>query len=159
MTIRPANSKDLSDLLKITRACALDMQKNGIFQWNEHYPNREQFQKDIARKELYVLTENEGLVGCIVISTLYDEFYKGVKWLTPDGHHFFIHRLAVHPSRQGKGYAQKLMDHAEAMARKQKMASIRLDTFSKNKRNQRFYEARGYQRTGEVFFPKQMHSF
>ena len=33
--------------------------------------------------------------------------------------------------------------------------SIRLDTFSQNKSNNKFYESRGYQKLGDVFFRKQ----
>ena len=155
MTIRKAVLKDIPEILKITKACAQKMRLQGIYQWNGYYPSREAFENDLQREELYVLESRKKLIGCIVISTHFDEFYKDIEWLTPDSNHFFIHRLAVHPDQQGKGYAQALMDHAEIMAREQQLTSIRLDTFSKNERNQRFYEARGYQRLGEIFFPKQ----
>lgn len=155
MKIRKAVSKDIPNILQITRACAEKMRLQGIYQWNEYYPSREAFENDCSREELYVLEKGKSLLGCIVISTLYDEFYKDVKWITPDSRHYFIHRLAVHPNHQGKGYARKLMDYAEKSAVEHQMTSIRLDTFSKNPRNQRFYEARGYQRLGAIFFPKQ----
>ena len=72
----------------------------------------------------------------------------------------YIHRLAVHPEYQGKGFAQKMMDYAEDYARKENYISVRLDTFSQNHRNQRFYEARGYQKLGDIYFPKQsVHPF
>jgi ribosomal protein S18 acetylase RimI-like enzyme len=47
------------------------------------------------------------------------------------------------------------MDYAEAFAKAKKAPSVRLDTFSQNHQNQRFYEARGYQRLGSIYFPKQ----
>ena len=56
---------------------------------------------------------------------------------------------------QGQGIARQLMDYAEAHAQQEKCTAVRLDTFSKNPRNQRFYKARGYQQLGDVFFPKQ----
>ena len=56
---------------------------------------------------------------------------------------------------QGQGYAQQLMSLAEEQARQQGFESIRLDTFSQNPRNQQFYEQRGYQRLGNIYFPKQ----
>ena len=37
------------------------------------------------------------------------------------------------------------MDFAEEYAREKKFISVRLDTFSMNKRNLKFYESRGYQ--------------
>jgi len=47
------------------------------------------------------------------------------------------------------------MDFAETFARENMFDSIRLDTFSQNKRNQQFYERRGYQRLADIFFPNQ----
>ena len=154
-TIRKATLKDLDGILQITKACAQKMRLQGIYQWNGYYPSREAFEHDVARQELYVLEKGKKLIGCIVISSLADEFYKDIEWLTEDGKQYYIHRLAVHPDQQGKGFAQILMDYAENMARENEITSIRLDTFSKNERNQRFYEQRGYQRLGEIFFPKQ----
>jgi ribosomal protein S18 acetylase RimI-like enzyme len=89
-----------------------------------------------------------------------DEEYASVQWLTPNKNNLYIHRLAVLPDLQGKGKARLLMDEAERKARDEQAASIRLDTFSENKRNQRFYEARGYQKLGAIYFPKQsIHPF
>jgi ribosomal protein S18 acetylase RimI-like enzyme len=75
--------------------------------------------------------------------------------LTKNKNNIYIHRLAVHPNLQGKGYAQQLMKFAEHYAQENNVLSIRLDTFSQNKRNQKFYELRGYKKLGDIFFPKQ----
>jgi ribosomal protein S18 acetylase RimI-like enzyme len=153
--IRRAKISEIPDILTITRACAQKMQENGIFQWNEHYPSKEAFLKDIEREELFVIEENNIVQGTIVISTLMDEEYEPIEWLTPNGNSTYIHRLSVHPDLQGKGLAQKMMDFAENHAREHRFVSVRLDTFSQNKRNQRFYEQRGYQKLGDIYFPKQ----
>lgn len=153
--IRRAKISEIPDILTITRACAKKMEENGIFQWNEHYPSKEAFIKDIERYELFVIEENRTVQGTIVISTLMDDEYKPIKWLTPNGNSTYIHRLSVHPNFQGKGFAQQMMDFAEAYSRENGFVSVRLDTFSQNKRNQRFYEQRGYQKLGDIFFPKQ----
>ncbi|GAB4509445.1 MAG: GNAT family N-acetyltransferase [Allomuricauda sp.] len=153
--IRRAKISEIPDILTITQACAKKMQENGIFQWNEHYPSKEAFQKDIDRGELFVVEEKNTVQGTIVISTLMDEEYKPIQWLTPNGNSVYIHRLSVHPNLQGKGLAQQMMDFAENHAREHGFVSVRLDTFSQNKRNQRFYEQRGYQKLGDIYFPKQ----
>ncbi|WP_431132886.1 GNAT family N-acetyltransferase [Psychroserpens mesophilus] len=153
--IRKASLKDIDSLIEITKACAGDMIVKHIFQWNEHYPNRTAFENDIKRKELYVLDIKNTIIGCIVISTFMDAEYLPVIWLTPNKNNSYIHRLAVHPKHQGKGYAQLLMDYAENHAVENNDTSIRLDTFSKNMRNQKFYELRGYKKLGAIYFPKQ----
>nr|WP_316931596.1 GNAT family N-acetyltransferase [Flavimarina sp. Hel_I_48] len=105
--IRLARKGDIDAILKLTRACAQKMIDVGIFQWNEEYPSRAAFDNDIARQELYVLEEAENLLGCVVISTFEDLFYKEVTWLSNDDKpSVYIHRLAVHPDYQGQGIAQ-----------------------------------------------------
>ncbi|MBT2160168.1 GNAT family N-acetyltransferase [Zobellia barbeyronii] len=153
--VRSAKLSEIPEILNITRACAAAMIKNGIYQWNEDYPNKEAFQLDIERGELYVLEEDGQIIGTIVLSTLMDEEYVPIEWLTPSDKNIYIHRVSVHPDLQGKGYAQELMTFAEDYARKNSFASVRLDTFSQNKRNQKFYETRGFERLGDIFFPKQ----
>jgi len=158
--IRRAKISEIPDIMRITKACAAHMIRKGIYQWNEHYPNADAFEKDIERQELYVLLIDEKIRGTLVISTLMDEEYKSVSWATENGNSVYIHRLAVHPSFQGKGHAQELMNFAENYARQKAFASLRLDTFSQNKRNQQFYETRGYQKLSDIYYPKQSeHSF
>jgi len=153
--IRKALLQEIPQLLELTRACAKKMIAEGILQWNEHYPNADAFKKDVERDELFVMISNNDIVGCITISTLKDEEYDSIQWLTPDATNFYIHRLAIHPKFQHQGFAKQLMDFAEKMAEEKKATSIRLDTFSKNIRNQKFYEARGYTKLGGIYFPKQ----
>ncbi len=153
--IRAAQTKDLEALMNITKACAQFMISKGIYQWNDHYPDRASFQRDIQRRELYIAEINGTLAGCICISSLKDPEYLPVQWLSQTENNLYIHRLAVHPHFQGQGYARKLMDYAEACAQQKGFESVRLDTFSQNKRNQLFYELRGYQRLEDIYFPKQ----
>ncbi|MBT8186358.1 MAG: GNAT family N-acetyltransferase [Croceitalea sp.] len=153
--IRTAKISEIVDILAITKACASHMIERGIFQWNQHYPSEQAFLKDVQRNELFIKIEKDTLIGAIVISTHMDEEYGPIDWLTPNDNNIYIHRLCVHPVQQGKGHAQALMDFAEKYAREQLFTSVRLDTFSQNKRNQKFYEARGYKRLGDIFFPKQ----
>ena len=153
--IRKGRLTDINLILELTKACAEAMIDKGIYQWNSHYPNRMAFEADIERGELYVLELNSELLGCVVISTHMDKEYVPIKWLTSNKNNIYVHRLAIHPKLQGKGYAQKLMDFAETFAIENDYASIRLDTFSQNSRNQKFYELRGYKRLGSIYFPKQ----
>lgn len=150
--IRCAKISEITDILTLTKACAAYMIQNGIYQWNNQYPSKEVFEKDIKRQELYVLEIDGLLIGTLVLSTYIDKEYIPVKWLTPNKNNLYIHRLAVHPNHQKKGYAQQMMDFGENHARKNDFKSIRLDTFSQNTRNHKFYEIRGYQKLGPINF-------
>lgn len=153
--IRKGTISDIDNILEITKACAAYMITENIFQWNEFYPNKAAFINDVNRGEFYVLENDNTILGCITISTFMDEEYTPISWLTPNKNNIYIHRLAVHPNLQGKGHAQHLMEFAEYYAKENKYLSIRLDTFSQNKRNQKFYELREYKKLGDIYFPKQ----
>lgn len=153
--ILKAKIEELQEIKSLTESCARAMIDKGIYQWNEHYPSLEKLRKDILKDELYVLKQHNQILGIIVITSEKDEEYNPINWLSKTENNLYIHRLATHPDHWGKGYARQLMDFAEERARKDNYESVRLDTFSMNKRNQRFYEARGYQRLGNIYFPKQ----
>jgi ribosomal protein S18 acetylase RimI-like enzyme len=153
--IREATVGDLDAILEITKSCAKKLVSKNIFQWNDYYPNRRAFENDLYKKWLYVTIKESKVIGCVCVSDFMDDEYTAVKWLTANNNNIYIHRLAVHPAYQGLGFAQKMMSFAERFARKKEYKSIRLDTFSKNISNQRFYEQRGYKKLGDIFFPNQ----
>ena len=155
MSIRQAIITDLDIVKKIAEACAIDMANYSIFQWNEKYPSRDVFKNDIETGALYVLEINKKIVGCIMLTDVKDDSYKDVKWLTKDFKNLYVHRLAVNPDYQKKGHGRRLMDFAESFAVENNFTSIRLDTFSLNHRNNKFYKSRGYTQLGDVFFPIQ----
>lgn len=155
MVIKKASEPDLSQLLSIVKSCGQNLIEQGIFQWNEEYPSKEVLLEDIELQELWKLEDGNKIVGLIVLTEIEDEEYQHVKWLTKNQRHLYIHRLAVHPKFQGKGYAQKLMDFAEKFAKEKGYNSIRLDTFSQNKRNLKFYEQRNYIKLESIYFPNQ----
>jgi len=160
MIIIKPKKQDIQELLQVTKTCAQAMIANGIYQWNENYPSYEAFEKDIELGQLWVLKLDDVIIGAVVVSEIMDEEYKVIDWLTPNTKNGYIHRLAIHPDFQGKGFAQKLMDFAETYAKENNFVSLRLDTFSVNKRNNKFYKKRGYQKLGDVYFPKQsQHPF
>jgi ribosomal protein S18 acetylase RimI-like enzyme len=150
--IRVALKKDLTKIIQITKACAKHMCAMGISQWNENYPSLEAFEKDLKNGELFVLQKENKVIGAIVISTTKDEVYESIDWLTADTTNGYLHRLCIHPSHQGKGHARSLLDYAENYLKTLGAISVRLDTFSKNLRNNNLYQARGYKRLGNVYF-------
>ena len=150
--IRPATENDILSILEITRACAKHLCSQGIFQWNENYPSKTAFEHDQKNRELFVLEIDTEIIGAIAISTKKDTIYEPIKWLAQDSTNGYLHRLCVHPIHQGKGHASKLLDFAEELLKSTGAISVRLDTFSKNIKNNKLYEARGYKRLGDVYF-------
>ena len=153
--IELATLNELDRVKEIAEACAKNMIENNIFQWNDKYPSREIFKDDIKNKSLYVSKINQEVVGCIMFSFRKDDVYKTVNWITEDEYNLYIHRLAVDPIFQKRGIARKMMDFAEDFAKSNNYISVRLDTFSQNPRNNKFYKSRGYNKLDDVYFPRQ----
>jgi len=151
--IRKAKLNELREIKTLTEACAKALQQQNIFQWNEHYPSLKKLQNDIEKQELYVFEAENTIISIIVLTSKMDEVYRNIDWLSETDNNLYVHRLATHPEFWGKGYARTMMEFAEEFAKNKNFISIRLDTFSKNIRNQKFYEARGYKKLGDVYFP------
>lgn len=153
--IRLAHKSDLDRVLQITRLCAKEMESRQVFQWNEHYPDRQSFVNDINNSELYVYSIQDVVIGCVSICAFMDEVYSKVYWKTNGKNSVYVHRLAVDPKHQKQGIGSKLMDFAENESKLNGIESIRLDTFSQNTVNQNFYEKRGYVKLEDIYFPLQ----
>ena len=153
--VRLAQTSDLDRLLQITRLCAIEMESRKVFQWNEHYPDRQSFVRDVNNSELYVYCIKDMVVGCVSVCSLMDNVYSKVSWKTDGKNSIYIHRLAVDPGYQKQGIGSKLMDFAEKKSKSDGFDSIRLDTFSQNTVNQNLYEARGYIKLEDIYFPLQ----
>lgn len=152
LTISLGNIVEVDQILALTRACGQHMRDNGIDQWDADYPSREILLQDLETETLFAYRENDTVIGIVVLNETQDAEYADVDWSTTEAdRNIVVHRLAVRPDHQGKGIARQLMDFAEAWAVENKYDAIRLDTFSQNTRNQRFYTSRGYRNLGSVY--------
>ena len=152
--IRLAKLSEMNTIAKMLARCGKHLREQGIDQWDENYPNLSQIEIDIKTETCFICVENETILGCVVLNEIQDEEYFQLNWLTKnDARHLMVHRLGVDPKSQGKGIARALMDFSESYAKTSNYHSIRLDTFSQNQRNQRFYLNRNYIEIGKIFLP------
>ena len=153
--IELAKIEDIDLIMNIIKACTAHMIENGIFQWNDKYPTKQSFIDDINNDDLFVLKVNSKIIGCACASFDMDEFYETIVWDSECKKSIYVHRLAVHPSNQGRGYARFFLDFIEDYARKNGCGSVRLDTFSMNKKNNSMYLKLGYKKLGKIYFRDQ----
>ena len=92
MAIRKAKTEDIEAVLSIIKACAIDLMSKDIYQWSEHYPNKKDFENDIENCWLYVVENENEIIGCISISTHMDQEYQSVKWLSKSNKNIYIHQ-------------------------------------------------------------------
>ena len=148
LTISPAVPDDLPVLFDLTRLCIGRMREQGIDQWDDIYPDEALFARDVAAGTVHLLREGEAVIGCVTVDTSLDPLWNDMDWSRPDSGASAVHRLMVHPDRQGQGLARRLMSRAEAIARERGSHSLRLDAFLANPASLRLYESLGYRRTG-----------
>jgi ribosomal protein S18 acetylase RimI-like enzyme len=96
----------------------------------DDYPRR------IANSQTWVLEDLRRIAGVLVLEE------------RPDA--FVLDNIAIHPDWQGKGLGRRLMDFAEAEARRRGWAMIRLYTHALMTENQALYRRLGYVETGRI---------
>jgi len=154
MQITTAKPSELKTLTELTAACIIAMRQQGIDQWDEVYPSPELLARDIEAGTVSLLWDEKTPIGTITLDQNLDPLWNGMDWSRPDSGASAIHRVMVHPARQGQGLARRLMAHAESRARERGSHSIRLDAFTANPASLRLYEALGYRRTGTATMRK-----
>lgn len=69
MEFRQGTIEDLDHICCLIESAIKRMEAQGIHQWDEVYPSREDFVHDIINGILYTVTENNRLIAIYVIST------------------------------------------------------------------------------------------
>ena len=153
MKIRCANSQDLNAVMNLIRSCTCYMEAQEIHQWDEIYPDESTIKNDIGKQQLYLLKDTGYICGIIALNEFQEPQYKNISWKF-QGKTLVVHRLAIEPSCQRKGYARMLMQFAHKLAIEQQYETIRLDAFVHNPAAVALYEKLGYRMAGTVTFRK-----
>lgn len=148
MEFRPARQEDIDSICELVAAAIVHMQEQKIFQWDEIYPTREDFLKDLQESTLFVgMIEGEVAVTFTVNQTC-DPKYDDGDWQYPEEEYRIVHRLCVNPKFQGRGVAGRALRYIEEELRVQKVGAVRLDAFSKNPTAIALYTGNGYEKRG-----------
>ena len=152
MNVKVARESNISDIMNLISDCIMDMESQGIYQWNDGYPTLDVITKDVQSKSLYIMKRQGDILGIITLDEEQEPQYKEIKWFSDGESVLVVHRLAVHPKWQHRRIGRKLMDFAEQFAIENSYTSIRLDVYSQNPRAVSFYETRDYNKAGQVYF-------
>ena len=90
LSIKRAIIENIDSIMDIISKCTQHMISNGIFQWNDTYPSRDTFLKDIEDENLYVLFKKDKIIGCVSFCNKMDEFYEKVEWISDSKNNFRI---------------------------------------------------------------------
>jgi GNAT superfamily N-acetyltransferase len=153
MLIRQAGDADVQELAQLFVSVTDAMLAEGIGQWHYTYPLAEHIQKDIDHQSCYVGVVGGKIVATITLDFKQDVQYRKVAWNAYGKLALVVHRLAVHPHGQGKGFGRQMMLYAEEKATECGANTIRLDAYSLNPSSNAMYRSMGYRRaSGYCFF-------
>lgn len=152
--VRLANINDLDSVVEVINDAKALFKSDGSDQWQDtdNYPNEETMKKDIARNELYVKVIDDKIVGCVVLSDLEEEAYKGIydgEWKTK-GHYMTLHRIAVKNGYYHQGIAKELLGEVINVAKKKMVSAIKVDTKITNIRMMTLLQRFGFEITGKI---------
>ena len=153
---RLGSEQDLEAVCLLIRQAIKEMESHGIYQWDDIYPAREDFEEDIEKHTLYLACLNEDLVAIYVISDECDEQYKNGQWKYDEKTAYILHRFCVSPLFQNQGIGKTVLLHVEEQIKEMGYQSVRLDTFTENPFAQRLYRHNGYEPRGHANWRKGM---
>ena len=145
--IRLATDEDLKSIMNIINDVKEEMKKENNPQWHADYPLISDFQKDMDEKSLYVVFILLMLGGQLQINS--NDQYQQVKNQT-DSPALVLHRLAISPKFQKKGYAQKLFQFAEETAIKNNIFFLKADTEKSNKKMNQLFQKLNFTKKGTL---------
>ncbi|MFC7440096.1 GNAT family N-acetyltransferase [Laceyella putida] len=153
MQLVHAHEEQLAEIMEIYRNVVQMMNKQGIYQWAEDYPNEDVLKNDIAKGNLYTLLDEGQIAAIVALDQEFEPEYEQIPWQDQSGRFLVVHRLCVNPDNQGKGVSRILMQEIERFAREHGYASIRLDTQMANEKAMRLYDVNGFEQRGTFHFP------
>jgi hypothetical protein len=95
MDFKIGTIQDLDSVCLLIKDAIAEMEKNDIYQWDEIYPARSDFEKDIRNNNLYIVFEEDELVAFYVISGEYDDQYNNADWKYEAESAYVLHRFCV----------------------------------------------------------------
>ncbi len=144
MNYRLGTKDDLDYICELIQDAIKTMESYGIYQWDELYPERADFESDIEAGNLYVVHEDDSMVAVYVISRECDEEYHECGWEGKDEEAYILHRFCVSPEYQNRGIGKMVLLHIEEQIRDMGCLSVRLDVFSQNPYALKLYRNNGY---------------
>ena len=149
--MRKATMADLADIMTMVKNTIIEMHGYNNHQWDETYPQENDFSNDIDRGELFVAERNGGIAGFVCINRIEPDEYKGVSWSTGEPA-IVIHRMVVGAEYRRQKVGTELVCYAEELARQHQLTNLKTDTYSLNHNAQHIFEKCGYRRVGTMSF-------
>lgn len=155
LRIRLAEERDFQKIFPLYSGATQKLQRKGIDQWDEFYPDAAILSADVRKREMLLLEKGGKLVSAAVVNEEQAPEYGEVGWrICREEPPAVLHRLCVCSRAQGRGLGSQTLLAAERFAFSRGYRYIRLDAFPRNSAALRLYESAGYKKAGTVRFRK-----
>ena len=147
MEIELAIKDDLLQIKEMLNSVIENLDKNNILIWNKYYPY-EAYREDIEQKRLYLLKEEDEIIGFISLlpPNVHEEDFEWSK-----GKALFISRFVINLNYQRKGYAKQFLDGIVNIAKSKNADMLRLTVVKINKPAVSFYEKYGFKKVYGIY--------
>ncbi|NLE62898.1 MAG: GNAT family N-acetyltransferase [Bacteroidales bacterium] len=156
--IRLSRSSDIDNIMMVVNQTIDIMARKNNPQWNEHYPTRSDFLKDIETNNLYIYEIDNEIGGLLCLNKEEPEEYGAVSWSLPNTA-VVLHRMTVNPVYRRQQIGTKLLLFAEKYALQTDCYYLKTDTYSMNYFMNYLFIKVGYRKTGEIHMNNKPKSF
>ena len=143
VTFRMARHCDAEQVLSLYQRA-----RTGEFcTWNEYYPGITEVEEDLKTENLYVMTQDESIIGAISVVPENELDCFGC-WSCREGKE--IARVVIDHAYQGRGLALDMVQHVEAILRGKGCKAIHLSVVKTNIPARKTYIKAGFVAVGEA---------
>ncbi len=116
------------------------------------YPSCSTAEEALKRDDLFVLEENDQIIGAAIINQQQVDVYEGAPWKNhvPDDKVCVLHTLVISPAQRGKGHGHEFLSFYEDYAMRTGCTELRIDTNERNQAARAMYAKHNYQEIGIV---------
>ncbi len=154
MNIRKANKNDILEIAEIYDKIHTEEEKGNLcIGWTKGvYPVRETAEKALNRDDLFVIEEDNKILGSAIINQRQEECYKEGNWnfKAPDEEIMVMHTLTIDPDYPRKGVGSCFVKFYEDYAVSKGCKALRIDTQEKNTVAREMYKKYGFSEIGTV---------
>jgi len=149
--IRKAVLEDLKEIMEIIKQTIVEMHSYNNLQWDDNYPQEEDFINDIQKQDLFVIEKEGKLAGFVCINKVEPIEYSKLKW-TLNESTMIVHRMSVYQAYRRNGIGTELMKFTDKLASKNNVRYLKTDTYSINPKMNALFIRCGYKFVGEISF-------
>lgn len=151
--LRRAQLQDLDAIMKIIDDAKAHLKQNGSPQWQNGYPNRENFIQDISMQTNWLLINDNKVVATATLQLIPEPTYHNIeqgKWAQPADPYATIHRVAISSNYRGQGLSKLLFSNLLTVGQLQGIKNFRVDTHRKNKAMQHIVKSFNFKKRGII---------